>query len=190
MFEEFLDKSDVVIVDMETTGFSRDTEVIQVAALNNSRQPPVGGVDFARGRYPIRRDKGSRLNARLRANRAQSWMRVAPWVLKCLEGSSFVLAWNAPFDERLIRQTYARHGVSTPRCNWRCCMQMYCGYRRSGNSRLKDTAQQEGVPLERSHDALADCQTVLAVMRKVANRGQGGHPDTNHTRNRAGFLDF
>ena len=191
MFGELLDRRDVVIVDTETTGFGRGAEVIQVAALNTQGDLLLEELILPEGDIPYRSTKvHGWTRASLRANGAQSWMKAASRVLKCLEGSSLVLAWNAPFDERLIRQTCARHGVSLPQCNWRCCMQMYRGYRRSGKSRLGDATRQEGVPLEGSHDAVADCQTVLAVMRKVASRGQGGYPDTNRTRKRAGYRGF
>ena len=189
MFEELLDRRDVVIVDTETTGFGRDAEVIQVAAPHTQGNLLLEELLLPEGNIPYGSTKvHGWTRSSLRSNGVQSWMKAAPRVLKCLEDSSFVLAWNAPFDERLIRQTGARHGVSLPRYRWRCCMQMYRGYRRNGKSRLEDAARQEGVPLERSHDAVADCQTVLAVMRKVASRGQGKHPDTNCTRKRTGYL--
>lgn len=189
MFEELLDRRDVVIVDTETTGFGRDAEVIQVAALNTQGNLLLEELILPEGDIPYGSTKvHGWTRSSLRFNGAQSWMKVAPRVLGCLESSRFVLAWNAPFDERLIRQTCARHSVFLPRCNWRCCMQMYRGYRRNGKSGLEDAARQEGVPLERSHDAVADCLTVLAAMRKVASRGQGRHPNANCTRKRAGYL--
>lgn len=191
LFEELLDRRDVVVVDTETTGFGRDAEVIRVAALNTQGNLLWEKLILSEGNIPYGSTKVHGWTcSSLSSNGAQSWLKTAPRVLKCLEDSSFALAWNAPFGERPIRQTCARHGVSLLRCNWRCCMRMYRGCRRNGKSRLEDAARQEGVPLERSHDAVADCQTVLTVMRQVASRGQGRHPDTNCTRKRAGYLGF
>ena len=42
-----------------------------------------------------------------------------PKLKRRLRRATVVLAWNAPFDERLLAQTCNRHGLSSPRCKWR-----------------------------------------------------------------------
>ena len=41
MFEELLERRDVVIVDTETTGFDSNAQVIQVAVLNTRGEPLI-----------------------------------------------------------------------------------------------------------------------------------------------------
>ena len=189
MFEELLDRRDVVIVDTETTGFDANAQVIQVALLNTRGEPLMNELVRAKEEIPAGATQMHGWTRRkLRRHGARRWARVYPKLRKRLERANAVLAWNAPFDERMISQTCTSHGLPGPRCEWQCCMQMYRHLRPGLRYSLIEAATQEGVQVAVVHDALADCQTALAVMQAVVDAG--GDKDTNSSRNRRGCLGF
>ena len=83
MFEELMDKRDVVIVDTETTGFGRDAEVIQIAALNTQGHPLLAELILPEGTIPYGSTKvHGWTRSSLKTKGAQPWLKVAPKVLR------------------------------------------------------------------------------------------------------------
>lgn len=54
---------------------------------------------------------------------APTMTELAPIVRRILHGA-VVLAWNAPFDRRLIEAELSRAGHPVPRCRWVCLMRL------------------------------------------------------------------
>ena len=191
MFEGLLDRRDVVIVDTETTGLGSAAEVFQVAVINTRGDTLMSELVRVQERFPKSATQIHGWTRRkLRRHGAKRWVKVYPKLRKPLERANAVLAWNAPFDERMIAQTCARYGLSSPRCEWQCCMQMYRRMRPDLGYGLGDAAAQEGLQVAEFHNALADCETVLAVMQAVVNSGGGAEPTHHQSQNRRGCLGF
>ena len=191
MFEELLNRDDVVIVDTETTGFGRSAEVIQVAALDTKGNTLLEALALPEEDIPASATRVHGWSLRkLEHNGAKPWAAVAPGLAACLENASIVLAWNAPFDKHLIAQTFVRHDLPVPRCEGRCCMQMHRSLHRGGKSTLENAAREAGVYFGVSHDALADCQTVLAIMRAAVNSGPGDQTRSSHSNAPSGIPGF
>lgn len=80
-----------------------------------------------------------------------------------------VLAFNAPFDKRLVKQTCDRYNLDLPELEYHCIMQAYGKYvgRRTGLSLASVCAELnvEGG----SHRALTDAQAATRVVQKLAD---------------------
>ena len=121
MFEWLLDRRDVVIVDTETTGLGSTAEVFQVAVINTRGDTLMSELVRVQERFLKSATQIHGWTRRkLRRHGAKRWVKVYPKLRKPLERAHVGLAWNAPFDERMIAQTCARYGLSSPRCEWQC----------------------------------------------------------------------
>ena len=82
-----------------------------------------------------------------------------------------VLAWNAPFDARMLEQTSAAWGLTHPKILFACAMQMYARLKRTKRTGLHKAVGQEGLAhlleLHQSHRALGDVTFVLEVLRAL-----------------------
>lgn len=191
MFEELLERRDVVIVDTETTGFGAKAQVIQVAVINTRGKVLMNNLVRVSDKIPKHTTQiHGWTRGKLRRHGARQWVKVYPKLNRRLRRATVVLAWNAPFDERLIAQTCNRNDLPSPRCKWQCCMRMYKRLRPGRRYGLKDAAQLEGVRVGKRHDALADCRTTLAVMQAVANSSDKGKQVTNQSGHKRGCLGF
>ena len=166
-----LDRSDVLVVDTETTGFGGHAEVIEVAGVDTT-----GAVSFEALALPqgyissgAIRCHGLTL-AKLEAEGARPWPQLWAELAPILTGASAVLAWNAGFDCRMLHQTNARHGLPMPALAWRDLLTDDRALRPGGSHSLQEAARREGVAVDTAHRARADCITALAVMRAVAGR--------------------
>lgn len=167
-----LDRDDVLILDTETTGLDDRAEVVEVAVVDtagdlrfDSLVTPVG---------PISPDVSAFhgiTRSLLEETGAPAWPEVHGELNALLAGACAVLAWNAPFDQRMLRQTANRHGLGWSAIAWRDLCAEDKRARPYGSHRLVDVAVREGVYREGpAHRAQADCRMALAVMRAVVRR--------------------
>ncbi len=168
-----LDRTDVLIVDTETNGRGDGAEVIEVAVVDTTGQTRFESLALPEGR--IRRRTHGLTFARLKAEGARPWPLVHPDLVAALDGAEAVLAWNSPFDLRILVQTARRHGLDMPALPWR---DLLADYRRhtgeapaQGAHTLARAIEREKVPVSApAHRAGEDCRRTLAVMRAVAGR--------------------
>ena len=151
-WKNLLDRRDVLIVDVETTGLSNQDEVIEIAVMNTQ-----GDTLFDSLVSP--RKKG-----------APPWRKVHKDVVGLLEKAQCVLAWNAPFDKRLLKNTARKYRKKWSKLPWRDLLRDYRKLRPDMSAKLCDAASREGVISERKHRARDDCKTALEVMRKCSRR--------------------
>lgn len=164
---ELLERDDVLILDTETTGMG-DAEVIEVALVDtrgrvrldtlvkprmrrmNPYAQRVHGIDFGM------------------LEDAPAWPEVLPELARLTERAT-VLAWNAPFDARMLEQTSRLWGLEHPRILFVCAMKLYARGRGAKVRGLHKVVGDLGLEplLERhaSHRALGDVNLVLEVMR-------------------------
>ena len=173
-----LDRSDVLILDTETTGLGNRAEVIEVAVLDTTGAVWCEALVMPEGRIP--RDATAvhgLTRAALRAGGARPWPEVHAELLDVLDGAAVVLAWNAAFDRRLLAQTAARHGLNLPRMPWRDLLTDYREHHgeapAKGRHTLSRAVEREWAHVDGpAHRAEGDCRRVLAVMRAVAGEAR------------------
>ncbi len=167
-WRSLLNRSDVFILDTETTGLGTRAEVIELAILDTTGREVLHVLSLPAGRISA---KAAEVNGwsrvRLREAGAQPWPEVHAEVAAVLSKAAMVLAWNAPFDSRLLAQTAERHELMLPEIKWHDLLEDYRELRSGGRHRLVDAVEREGVPEHEAHTALGDCRAALAVMWAV-----------------------
>lgn len=89
--------------------------------------------------------------------------------LKALLEKFPVLAFNSPFDKRLVQQTCNRYNLDIPEIDWHCVMKQYGLYvgRKNGLS-LSSVCEELGIP-GGTHRAKEDALAASGVVQKLAN---------------------
>ena len=177
---DLLERADVLILDTETTGFTDQSEVIDVAVLDTCGRVRFDRLSMPEGRIPTQATAVHGLTrADLRHQKAPAWPEVHDDLVRVLTAAKIVIAYNAGFDSRLLRQTAERHGLALPDLPWRCAMLDYAAHVgerwKSGSHKgqcrwqtLEVAATREGVEPAGAHRALADARMTLGVLRAVA----------------------
>ena len=149
-------RTDWVILDTETTGLGSTDVVIQIGVTDHRGvtlvdtlvRPAVAIGYWAQAVHGI--------SARAVAG-ARDFPAVLPELRRAIGGKT-VVAYNAPFDRRLLDQTASRHGVALPAVEWDCAMQWYKRYLGVRSAKLPGAI----------HGATGDCLATLAVIRTMA----------------------
>jgi len=162
-----------IVIDTETTGSSREDEVIELAAVQASDgsvvidqlfRPSKRIESFAYGVHGISDAQVSRA-PRIR----DLWDALFP-LLDC----STALAWNSSYDSRLLNQTISRYSLREPRVEWVCVMALYKQFRRlPKNPKLEDACAAMGVRRDTAHRAKADALAAARVLYRIAE----AHPE-------------
>jgi DNA polymerase III subunit epsilon len=164
-----LSRPDVLILDTETTGL-KDAEVIEVALidaggrtrLNTLVQPKTRAMNpYAQRVHGISlRDLAGQ----------PTWPEVLPELVR-VAGDATILAWNAPFDARMLEQTSARWGLPHPKLLFVCAMRLYARFYGRRSFGLHKAVAAEGLEglleLHTSHRALGDVTFVLELLRHL-----------------------
>ena len=167
----------MLILDTETTGLGRESEVIEVALINTRGEELLHRLALPLGSIPRDASRVHGLTkARLQQLGAVSWQEVHASLAPVLDEAALVLVYNAAFDRRLLQQTCARHELLLPAIAWRCAMNDYAAWRRqrhgatSGHGLERAFRRECRQTIDQQHRALSDCHMVLALMRAVAGR--------------------
>lgn len=163
-----------VVLDTETTGLSTRDEVIEVGVVDSTGAPLLETKVFPRsGRVPAAstRIHGYTL-ADLRG--APSWPEVMGELERVLAGRR-VLAWNAPFDERMVAQSTRLWDLRSELRGFECAMRAYASVRSvAGAVRLQRAAMIEGVLAgDQAHTSLEDARLTLAVLGRLKRAAPG-----------------
>jgi DNA polymerase III epsilon subunit-like protein len=82
--------------------------------------------------------------------------------------------YNAPFDVRILLNSYWAAGLVMPTFNYRCLMQEYAAaYGQPSekygwqSQKLTAACEQQGLPQRTAHNALADAQMTAALLRRM-----------------------
>ncbi len=181
-WQGLLDRTDVLILDSETTGFRNSSEIIELAVMDTTGAVRLDRLIMPKGRIPsAASDVHGITRADLHKADAPAWPSVHAEACELLQAADTVLIYNADFDTRLLRQTAERHGLTMPAFKARCVMLDYASYRRVPTSKpgwrwfkLTDAARHHGVPVDNAHRAADDARLTLELMRAVvAERKQG-----------------
>ena len=99
-WDELVEREDIPILDTETTGRGARAEITKTALINTT-----GGEWFqslCRLDIPITAMRVHKIAGRMVAD-AKTWPGIHKAVRKLFKQADYVLAWNADFDEWMLR---------------------------------------------------------------------------------------
>jgi len=166
-----LGRDDVLILDTETTGL-RGAEVIEVALINTRGETLLDTL--VRPRTMRMNPYAARIHGICLEELADqpTWPEVLPELAR-LTARATVLAWNAPFDARMLGASSDAWDLPHPRILFVCAMKLYAKLHGKRAYSLQNAVCAEGLePLlgRQRHRALGDTQFVLAVLEQVRRR--------------------
>ena len=124
VLRRLLDRRDVLVIDVETTGLDARAEVLAVAVIDTTGRALLDAVSWPQGQIPSDASAVHGLTrARLRSMGARPWPEVHVEVADLLRHAAAVIAWNADYDRRLLHQTAERYGLRLPSMLWCCAME-------------------------------------------------------------------
>lgn len=158
-----------IVIDTETTGLSARDEIIEIAAVTSD-----GDVLFESRVWPRCGNvppASTRVHGLTIADLegAPRWPDVLDELFRAVAGHR-ILAWNAPFDERLSVQSSRAWGVAHPLPGFECAMRAYAYGRGvgSGSFKLERAATVEGVLVtQQTHRSADDAKLTLAVLKSL-----------------------
>ncbi|MDE0680150.1 MAG: 3'-5' exonuclease [Gammaproteobacteria bacterium] len=171
-WKAFLDRSDVLILDTETTGISDRSEIVEISIIDTTGAVRFDALAMPQGRIPsAASDIHGLTRKKLKEEGAKAWPELHREVMDIIRSADTVLAYNAEFDLRLLTQTAERYELRVPRDpSWYDVLEDYRMLRPTGSHKLVSAVRREKVKIEgQAHRALYDCQCVLAVMRAFNN---------------------
>lgn len=161
-----------VVLDTETTGLGARAEIIEIAVVAPDGSTLYESLVWPHaGRVPADASRIHGLTLR-DLQGAPTWPTVLAELDELLRGHR-VVAWNAPFDDRMARQSSRAWRVAHPLPGFECAMRAYayaCGVAR-GSMRLERAAATEGVlQTHQTHRSADDARLTLALLRRVMER--------------------
>ena len=168
-------EDDFVILDTETTGLGRRDEIIEVGVIGADGRTLLETLVWPRaGRVPAGATQVHGLVIG-HLEGAPPWPEVLPELRSVVDGRR-VLAWNAPFDERMAQQSSrlwrVRHGLPA----FECAMRAYALARgvTHGRRKLEAAAAEQGVlEAAQRHRSSDDARLTLAVLRSLVGDAGG-----------------
>jgi DNA polymerase III subunit epsilon len=174
ILSQLLMEDDFIIIDTETTGLGNVDEIVSISIIN-----PLGETVLTSLVKPVQPILNSEFHGITNAMVAQAptFAMLYPRIREAMEGR-ICLAYNYDFDSRMLRQSCARYGLTPimPRSSG-CVMTMYARFYGDWNRQRKDYRWQklvvavEQLGLEfpgAAHEATADCQAALMVLKAMA----------------------
>lgn len=117
---------DPLFVDTETTGLDDTAEVVEIAIVDRTGTVLFESLVKSVEPMPPEASVVNGITDEMLAA-APTWPAVAPQVARLLAGR-VVIAHNAEFDERMLRQSCRRHSLTPPAVRlWGCSLEMLTG---------------------------------------------------------------
>ena len=161
--------NDWVIMDAETTGKNKKKtdEIVQIGIL-----APDGSVLLDSLVRPVRRKRMPRdafakhgITMKMLAD-APTYSELAETVVGILDAKERVIAYNAEYDEQMLRQTAEWNAEPVPLCWWDCAMCKYAQFVGEWAEWKNDYKWQKLPSVE--HNAIGDCRATLKLIRMMA----------------------
>lgn len=168
---ECLGEARVVIVDVETTGFSpKDDRVIELGAIWIEQSEMI--MDFSRLLNPDRQLEDVIVDltgiTQHDVDRAKPFSSIADFVTDLLEDPSVLVAYNSSFDLGFLTQELFRCGKEVPQLGPVLDPLKWVRNEDRGlKCNLGEAAARRGIKVQGAHRALDDCYLTVAVLNKL-----------------------
>lgn len=159
--------SDWVVLDTETTGLGLTDEVIQVAVVSPDGSIVLDSLVRPAGRseIPAQASAIHHITIRMLAG-APTFSELTPRLGDAVAGKR-IIAYNAEYDRRLLKQTALLSGGRSPQARWECAMIAYSRFVGEWDPRKNDYRFQR-LP-SGDHSAAGDCRATLKVIELMAH---------------------
>lgn len=160
-------------LDVETTGFGKDDRIIEIGIV--TFHPDEGVIDRFETLINPRQEIsswGTRIHGLTTrdVSRAPYFEELAPLIAHHIS-DSILVAHNAGFDARMVRQEFARLGVTLADwptlCTKKLAQRLQAG---SSNNKLKTLCDHLQLGPFRFHSALDDSDACMQLLLKFAER--------------------
>jgi DNA polymerase-3 subunit epsilon len=155
-----------VVLDTETTGLGLTDEVIQVAVVAPDGSALLDSLvrPASRGDIPAQASAIHHITIEMLIG-APTFAQLAPTLEAAVAGKRIV-AYNAEYDRRLLRQTALLSGGRAPQAPWECAMIAYSRFVGEWDSHKNDYRFQR-LP-SGDHSAAGDCRATLKLIEQMA----------------------
>lgn len=161
-----------VFLDFETTDI-KDAEVVQVGVLGMDEQPII--ETLVKPAKPINpRAMAVHGITHEMVEDAPSFESIYVQLSVALAGR-YVIAYNAPFDQKVLIGACERRGLPLPKVKyWACAMRAYAVYHGHAGKHgyqwqsLSKACAQQRITVDKAHDAMGDCLMTLALVKRMA----------------------
>lgn len=170
-----LERDDWVVIDVETCGFGKRAEVIEMAIINaagkcifNQRFDPLSSI--ARDATAVHGITKRMLKGK------PSWPEALPALRALAESISYAVFYNAEFDNDALDTTCDIWGCDYLFLPSLCAMEAYAAHHQRnhrGNGKWKKLSlacRKEGIILENEHSALGDANATRELVKILGAR--------------------
>lgn len=164
-----LDRTDVLILGIQTTGEDSSAEILELAAIDTTGALRFHGFFLPQGNIPREASGQHGLSLEeLKRRNARPWREIHAEAFGLLKGAKRLIAYEQPYVRRLLKQTAGRYGLPIPGKEWVNVREGYRVLRPYGRNRLTDALRREEVNAkEQARRTIFECHCVLEVMRVV-----------------------
>lgn len=154
------------VVDVETTGFSRQDRIVEVAVVHLDGRLAMTGrfVSLVNPQAPIPNARIHGITAQVVAA-APTFAELAGELIHRLQGRVLV-AHNAPFDLRFLSDEFERAGLKLPHLSSICTLALSRRIDRAGPQRLGELCRLYGISLDGAHSALQDAAATARLFQR------------------------
>jgi DNA polymerase III epsilon subunit-like protein len=155
-----------VVLDTETTGLGLTDEVIQIAVVAPDGSALLDTLvrPASRGDIPASASAIHHITIDMLAG-APTFAALSPRLAQAVAGRRIV-AYNAEYDRRLLKQTALMSGGRAPQAQWECAMLAYSRFVGEWDSRKNDYRFQR-LP-SGDHSAAGDCRATIKLIELMA----------------------
>jgi DNA polymerase-3 subunit epsilon len=156
-----------IVLDTETTGLGLTDEVIQIAVVAPDGSALLDSLvrPASRGDIPAQSSAIHHITIEMLTG-APTFMKLTPRLEAAVAGKRIV-AYNAEYDRRLLKQTALMSGGRAPQAQWECAMLAYSRFVGEWDSRKNDYRFQR-LP-SGDHSAAGDCRATLKLIELMAH---------------------
>lgn len=166
--------TDFVILDFETTGL-RDAQIVQIGVIDRQGQPLMNTLVNPGQPIPA---EVSRVHGITDDMVSDSPGFGSLYVqLSVLLAGRVIVAYNASYDEGVLKGVCQRHGLPMPRARrWDCAMRAYARFYGAWNAgrrsytwqSLSKACAQQSIQVNGAHSAVGDCLMTLRLIEAMA----------------------
>lgn len=156
-----------VILDTETTGIGNDDVVIQLAIINlegiqviDTFLKPIKKAGIPKDAIAVHGITYDKLY------NAPHYKEIYSVIQEKITDKN-IIAYNADYDRRLLKQTAYQEGAQRLKATWHCAMLQYARFKGQWNEKRQSYIYQK-LPTG-DHSAIGDCKATLKIIEEMAS---------------------